>query len=202
MPAELPPFVAQTTRHLPLFPLERFLQMATNRAYLRHREKLDRLEPYMNLGFAINPTDLDWQALLTFQPEHTTLKLTRQPELAAQADVRVSAPLLVLLELLEGRSDGDAHFFSRDLLIEGNTEAILALRNTLDNAEVDFLAEITEIFGPLAAPLRSLLANARQRLRSQETMPSTLLDSASSQRPTPAPPPWPGQDENQGLYPS
>jgi predicted lipid carrier protein YhbT len=43
----------------------------------------------------------------------------------------------VLLGMIDGTYDGDALFFSRDLTIEGDTEAVLALRNALENAEFD-----------------------------------------------------------------
>jgi|TARA_R110002072_G_scaffold727_5_gene5290 predicted lipid carrier protein YhbT len=190
MSVELPPYIANATRHLPLFPLQRFLQKAANKSLDRHREKLDRLAPYLGCRFAVNPTDLDWLAVLVFQEEGVKLSLTRQAISAAQAEVRISAPILVLLELLEGEGDGDAHFFSRDLVIEGDTEAILALRNTLDNAEVDFLTEVTELFGPLARPLRFCLGQVSRALKNQ---PNRKVSPTAA---------WPASDENSGLYPS
>jgi predicted lipid carrier protein YhbT len=49
--------------------------------------------------------------------------------------------------MIHGSCDGDALFFSRDLSIEGDTEAVLALRNALDDAEIDLPAEIAAAFG-------------------------------------------------------
>jgi O2-independent ubiquinone biosynthesis accessory factor UbiT len=49
--------------------------------------------------------------------------------------------LAALLGLVYGAFDGDALFFSRDLVVEGDTGAMLALRNAIDNAEFDLAVE-------------------------------------------------------------
>jgi predicted lipid carrier protein YhbT len=55
---------------------------------------------------------------------------------AAAHDARIAAPLVVLLGMIDGTYDGDALFFSRDLVIDGDTGAVLALRNAMENAEL------------------------------------------------------------------
>jgi predicted lipid carrier protein YhbT len=57
----------------------------------------------------------------------------------------------VLVGMLDGSYDGDALFFSRDLVIEGDTSAVLALRNALDDAEID-----PATLAGVPAPLRAL----------------------------------------------
>lgn len=54
----------------------------------------------------------------------------------AGSDVLIRGPLLALLGLLDGTLDGDALFFSRVISINGRTEAVLALRNTIEDAEL------------------------------------------------------------------
>ena len=71
----------------------------------------------------------------------------------ATATIRGSLPLLI--DLLEGRLDGDALFFNRELTVVGDTEAVLLLRNAVDSDEVDVLGDLLSIFGPLAGPARS-----------------------------------------------
>ena len=75
-------------------------------------------------------------------------------------EAHIAGPFAALLGMLHGTMDGDALFFSRDIIIEGDTEAVLALRNALDDAEIDILGEITASLGPLGPwlekPLRSL----------------------------------------------
>lgn len=44
--------------------------------------------------------------------------------------------------MLHGREDGDALFFSGALEISGDTSAVLALRNALDDAELDLTEEL------------------------------------------------------------
>ena len=52
-----------------------------------------------------------------------------------------------LLRLIDGRMDGDAIFFSRALQIEGDTEAIVSLRNALDNIEGSLAESVAGFFG-------------------------------------------------------
>lgn len=54
-----------------------------------------------------------------------------------------------LLDLAEGRIDGDALFFRRDLTIAGDTGIVVALRNALDGEDIDILAELDAALGPL-----------------------------------------------------
>jgi hypothetical protein len=56
-----------------------------------------------------------------------------------------------LIGLLDGAYDGDALFFSRDLVIEGDTAAVLALRNAIEDTALtpDLALSVPERFGPL-----------------------------------------------------
>ena len=47
-------------------------------------------------------------------------------------------------------------FFSRDIAVEGDISAVLALRNALDDARIDVLAEVAAVFGPLSSPAERL----------------------------------------------
>jgi hypothetical protein len=70
---------------------------------------------------------------------------------------------MTLFDLMEGRLDGDALFFSRALVIEGNTEVVVALRNALDGEEIDLLDDVLSLFGPFN-PLARLLAGRAEAL--------------------------------------
>ncbi|MEY8120909.1 SCP2 domain-containing protein, partial [Falsihalocynthiibacter sp. BN13B15] len=78
-------------------------------------------------------------------------------------DANIAGPMSALLGLVHGAFDGDALFFSRDLVIEGNTEAVLALRNAIDDAELDIGAELQAVSGPFARPLRRAIDIAQAR---------------------------------------
>jgi predicted lipid carrier protein YhbT len=65
-------------------------------------------------------------------------------------DARIAGPLLSLVDLARGKLDGDALLFSREIQVEGDIAAILALRNALDAEGIDFVAECAMVCGPLA----------------------------------------------------
>ena len=148
-----PPYVARLTQFLPLMPLERLIAKAADQIATAHPEFFDRLDFYAQKSFVIVPTDLDWIAYLTFHNNRVQIRLSRTLDAFPNRDVTVTAPFLSLLSLLDGEEDGDALFFSRDLTIEGDTEAVLALRNALDDAEIDFIHECAQIAGPLSRPV-------------------------------------------------
>lgn len=114
----------------------------------------------------IEPVDTPVAFLLRVGPNLSLRAIRRgvaQPgnrDGAATADAVVRGPYARLLDLLEGRIDGDALFFRRELTIAGDTALILALRNTLDGEEMDLLADAMSVAGPLARALPVLRRNA------------------------------------------
>ena len=88
------------------------------------------------------------------------MTLHRRPP---QADARIAGPLAALIGLVHGAYDGDALFFSRDLVIEGDTAAALAMRNAVDDAELDLASEVENLSGPFARPLHKLIELAERR---------------------------------------
>jgi len=115
----------------------------------RHGDVFARLEPLGAASFLIDPTDLPLAFRLDLTPP--TPRLAVDDDVGA-ATATIRAPLAVLLDLLAGRIDGDAMFFSRDLVIEGDTAAVLTLRNAVDGADIDLAADIVAALGPFGAP--------------------------------------------------
>lgn len=173
----LPSYVAHMTKFLPLAPLERLISKAADRVAKEHPEFFDRLDEYADKSYVIVPTDLDWIAGLSFQNEHVQLRLSRSLNAFPNRDVLVKAPILSLLNLLDGEEDGDALFFSRDLSIEGDTEAVLALRNALDDAEIDFLYQIAQLTGPFSRPVEDGAKTIMNHLRRKKASPDNSMDS-------------------------
>ena len=66
---------------------------------------------------------------------------------------------MLLLELMDSEEDGDAAFFSRDLEVIGDTEAVVRLRNALDDVDGSIAEETAAMFG---APGRAVLARLRR----------------------------------------
>ena len=155
----VPAFLGRAVRPLPLKPLELVLGGFLHRVYSRHPQIFDRLGPHAGKRFGIDPTDLPFAFVVQATAPHPRLTVTR--ELPCELDACISSSLANLLALLEGRLDGDALMFSRQLAIEGDVEAVLALRNAIDDAGLDLAAEIGCLFGPLEALVTRLVGTAR-----------------------------------------
>ncbi len=129
----------------------------------RHPSFFARLGEHARKVFLIDPTDLPIVFCLAPAPARPRLEILREDEKASW-DARVAGPLSALLGLVHGAFDGDALFFSGDIAIEGDTEAVLALRNAIDNEEIDLAAEAMALLGPLRSlaegPTRRVLAIA------------------------------------------
>lgn len=155
-----PPLLAFALRPLPVPLLSLALSALTRSVAKRHPSLFRRLGPYADARFVLDPTDLPFVICLCPNATHPHVTLHRT---APQGDARIAGPLSALLGLVHGAFDGDALFFSRDLVIEGNTEAVLALRNAIDDAELDIGAELQALSGPFAGLIRRAIAVAQAR---------------------------------------
>ena len=135
MEARLPAFV----RHLfPAFaglPLGPALTRSL-RALARRRPGLfDRLGEFSRERFFIDPIDLAFSFIVVPDGEQACVTVTAG-EQTDDCTVIIRGPILTLLALLDGTQDGDALFFNRVISISGRTEAVLALRNAIEDAEL------------------------------------------------------------------
>jgi len=146
---------------LPRAPLNRWLQYTIDHIQKNHPAILARLEQIASTVFLIRPTDFPHDFRLTIQKNHMSCQI--EDEFMAPADVTICGPLLSLMAMMDGKLDGDALFFSRDLTIEGDTAALLTLRNAVDSDDIDLRAEIIASFGLLAGPAKAVL-NVGERL--------------------------------------
>lgn len=164
-----PPFspvllVGLLLRPLPMAPLQPLLRAGLRSVRRRHAEAFARLSALENKLIVIDAVDLPHCLALSFSAAGEPGLRVADDDDRARADATVRGPLLALVELLEGRCDGDALFFSRELVIEGDTEAVLVLRNALDGADIDIVADLASELGPLARPARALAGGARRLL--------------------------------------
>ena len=141
-----------------------FLQPILNRiaTYVaRSRPELfDRLGPHAGKRFLIDPTDLPFVLLLV--PERDLPRMTAHRRTAGPAhDAAIAGTFFNLLDMLDGSLDGDAIFFSRDLAVTGDTEAIVALRNALDDFEGSALDSVIASFGAFSGPAALALSGLR-----------------------------------------
>jgi predicted lipid carrier protein YhbT len=152
---------AAALRFAPLAPLSLAGARLATSLGQRHPSLFARLGDQADKNFLIDPTDLPFVFLLAPQPGAPRLEALRRGDVG-HWDARIAGSFAALLGLVHGAYDGDALFFSRDLVIEGDTEAVLALRNAIDNEEIDLASEAVALCGPLAflasGPVRRLAA--------------------------------------------
>lgn len=156
----VPSLVAVAMRPLPLLPLQLVLAGFLQRIWRRNPTIFERLGEHSRARFGIKPTDLPFAFVVEAAPP----RLSVVRDLPRYLDARISASLANLLALLEGKVDGDALMFSRELVIDGDIEAVLALRNAIDDAQLDLVAELSSLFGPMGEPARHVLEMARESL--------------------------------------
>lgn len=149
--------VAAAARLMPRAPLAFLLNRLAPQVAARHPGLFRRLGVHAGKAFAIDPTDLPLVFLLTPRPGGAAdaaprITVLRGRTGAERADARIAGPLAALLGMVHGAYDGDALFFSRDVIFEGDTEAAVALRNAIDDAELDLTAEAAALLGPLGRP--------------------------------------------------
>lgn len=164
-----PRAAAAAARLMPRLPLQILLNRLAPRVAERHPGLFRRLGPHAAKTFAIDPTDLPLVFLLTPRPGGAEgaaprIDVLRGGAEAAhgRADARIAGPLAALIGMVHGAYDGDALFFSRDLVFEGDTEAAVALRNAIDDAELDLAEEGALLLGPLGGGVRPALRIAER----------------------------------------
>lgn len=162
-PAEIPRFpilLARLLGRMPLAPLSLSLTAYARRVAKSHPGLFRRLGEYDQTPFVLDPTDLPFVICLHPGAGRPRIKVMRG---SGTGEARIAGPLAALLGLVHGAYDGDALFFSRDLVIEGDTSAALALRNAVDDAELDLSQEIAALSGPWASYVQRVLQFVERR---------------------------------------
>ncbi|HEX6858651.1 MAG TPA: SCP2 sterol-binding domain-containing protein [Caulobacteraceae bacterium] len=126
-------------------PVEHLLSLALRRA-ARQRGLVDRLGAYRSAAFRIAPTDLPVAFSLEPDAGRGRVRVVRHTD-PGRYVATVSGPLLELLELFDGSLDADAAFFGRTLRVEGDTEAVVALHNALEAADLNMADLVGLPFG-------------------------------------------------------
>lgn len=149
-------------RPLPPVLLQPFLDIAMAVLSRHHPDLLAHFADTEETTFLIDPVDLPFRFLLRLSkaPRLRAIAKDTPPDMDMAPTATIQGPLAVLIRLLEGRLDGDALFFSRDLMVEGNMEAVVMLRNAVDGAGIDLLDDLSSVFGPLSRPARLVAGGA------------------------------------------
>jgi predicted lipid carrier protein YhbT len=123
-----------------------------------HPSLFARLREHRTTDFLIDPVELPFA--LQLRPDPNALVFRAVPRDAApEAGAVIRGRFLLLLELLDSEVDGDAAFFSRELEVSGDTEAVVRLRNALDDVDGSIAEETAGMFG---RPGRAILARLRR----------------------------------------
>jgi predicted lipid carrier protein YhbT len=110
---------------------------------LRQPEVFARLRQLGNACLVVDAVDLPFMMAIWPGMEKPRLALVGRQQAQPSATAIVRGKLASLLALIEGKEDGDALFFSRELLIEGDMSTVLHLRNAIDGAEIDIARDLS-----------------------------------------------------------
>lgn len=151
----------------------------------RHAAVFARLADLGEILFLIDPTDLPVDFLLRPAGSRPVLTLHKGGSEQSGVTATIRAPLPTLIALMEGRIDGDAVFFGRGLIIEGDMAAVLTLRNALEEGDIRVGETLIEAAGPLAPLLRRMaspLAGLHSALdRRMSALQAALLQPVAAQ---------------------
>ena len=133
----------------PLFVLQPLLRRLVRHVAACEPDLFSRLGTSAGKRFLIDPVNLPFVLLLEPDPAAPRLTAHRRTTLPAH-DAAIAGSFLHLFDMVDGALDGDALFFSRDLQVSGDTEAVVALRNALDDIDGSILDSGAAAFGPLS----------------------------------------------------
>jgi predicted lipid carrier protein YhbT len=137
----IPNAVQTAMRPLPLVPVSTMLTRLARKVAERHPDLFSRMGEYAGARFVLDMTDQPFVLVLDLGNGSPKIKATRRAP-SKGVDATIRGPVSGFLGMMHGTLDGDALFFSRDLAVEGDTSAVLALRNAIDDAELDLVEEI------------------------------------------------------------
>lgn len=173
---ELPPFVRSLFPGFGALPLGPLLTFSLRSLARRRPQLFDRLGEHRTATYRIDPRDLAFSFTIVPDGDRSVVRVVARQDTNA-SDVVIKGPILMLLGLLDGTLDGDALFFHRIISVAGRTEAVVALRNAIEDAELrpSDLLGLRGVFARLAdagilgglSAARHLVDQAAGRVRQQ-----------------------------------
>ncbi len=121
----------------PYFLKQSLLDLLSSRINHLYYKLIFRLQPLENKIIIYKPTFSEKFLKMTILNGKIRIKIGTANDVK-NADVKISCEIIDLLKLSEGEVDGDALFFSRNIVIEGNAEILVLLRNALENEGLEF----------------------------------------------------------------
>ena len=116
--------------------LDPMLMRTVRRLAVKHRSIFDRLGPHVRSSYIIDPVEFPFVLHLQPDPSAPAFHTVSRDALPAY-DALIRGRFRTLFDLVDAGADGDASFFSRDLEISGDTDAVVTLRNALPDISID-----------------------------------------------------------------
>ncbi len=135
--------LAQFLPLCPMFLLQKFLDKAINQMLNKHPRVFNKIDQ-LNYKFLIDAYDLPINFYLVPSTTTPILKAIYKNE-KVKVDATIKGSLVNLLKMFEGKLDGDAAFFSKEIIIEGSTSASVALRNAIDGEDMNIVDDLSSI---------------------------------------------------------
>lgn len=136
----------------------------------RHPSVFERLAGLGDKLIRIEPRDLPVAFTLAVGPTADRPWLRVASSARAETAV-IRGSFATLLDLLEGRRDGDGLFFARSLAVEGDMEIVVGLRNAVDGEDIDVVEDLFSVFGPVGLPLSAVARLLRRLVADQDATP-------------------------------
>jgi len=155
--------ISSRAQEIALLPVQSILANIMARVSREHPHIFARLGKHRHCHFLIDARPLPFLLDLRPDPLNPILRaLPRTP--APEGDARIAGNYRKLARMLRGGMDGDALFFSRDIEITGNLEAVVCLGKAIDDVEGSILDSIWRTFGPTGGAIRRHLDRIAARL--------------------------------------
>lgn len=140
----------------PVFLLQPLIDRIVTRMSAKHPEVFDRMGDKARSAILIDPLDMPFVLLLRPNPEAPEARILKRSA-TVSPDASVAGSFLTLLRTIDSRADGDALFFSRDIRVGGDVEAVVRLRNAIDDVEGSIAGDIAAMHGRLGVLALNLL---------------------------------------------
>lgn len=150
---------------LPLFVLQPILKRIVTKIARDNPDMFARLGPHRHGYFLIDPINMPFMLYLRPDPDALDFRAVSRRSIPPHL-ARISGKFLDLLMLMDAEMDGDALFFSRELIVTGDTEAVVCLRNALDDVDEPIAESVANMFG---APGRAALAALMRAAENSKT---------------------------------
>jgi predicted lipid carrier protein YhbT len=149
---------------VPLFVIQPALYKIVHQIAQKRPALFDRIGPHKDKLFLIDPVNLPFAFALRPNPDNLSFRAYRRRNLP-QVKARIAGTFLTLLDMVDGQLDGDALFFTRELVVEGDTEAVVCLRNAIDDIEGSIAEDTANLFGFSGRNALKILRKARNHGR-------------------------------------